>query len=87
MISTKLAMDLAGWFGAFVLLFAYAGVSFKRMAASSFVYQGLNALGSICLTLNTLYYRAYPSAFVNVIWIAIAFAAGMRVARTEKAST
>jgi hypothetical protein len=81
LIGTKLAMDLAGWVGAFTLLFAYAGVSFRRMAPNSFIYQGMNAFGSICLVLNTMYYRAYPSAFVNFVWIGIAIAAGMRVSK------
>ena len=36
-------------------------------------------MGSIFLVINTLYYHAYPSAFVNVIWIGIALAAGFRI--------
>ncbi len=31
------------------------------------------------LVINTIYYHAYPSAFVNVIWIGIALVAGFRV--------
>lgn len=77
MITTKLAVDAIGWAGAIVLLLAYTGVSFRRIAATSWLYQGSNAAGSICLVLNTLYYHAYPSTFVNLIWIAIAVTAGM----------
>jgi hypothetical protein len=77
--ATKLAIDAIGWSGAIVLLLAYGAISFRRIEASTWLYQGANAAGSICLVLNTLYYHAYPSAFVNLIWIAIALTAGMRI--------
>lgn len=61
-----------------MLLTAYAMVSFKKLRADSGYYQLLNAIGSCCLIVNTVYYRAYPSAFVNVIWILIAILASIR---------
>jgi len=33
----------------------------------------------VLLVINTVYYHAYPSAFVNVVWIGIAFAASLRI--------
>jgi hypothetical protein len=77
----KLLVDLIGWIGAGALLLAYAMVSFKRLRADSGRYQLLNALGSCCLIVNTTYYRAYPSAFVNVIWILIAILASISARR------
>jgi hypothetical protein len=77
----KLTVDLIGWAGAGALLLAYAMVSFKKLRPDSRPYQLLNALGSCCLIVNTMYYRAYPSAFVNVIWILIAILASMNVRR------
>lgn len=74
----QLTVDLAGWLGAAILLVAYALVSFDKLRGESFRYQFLNAVGSLLLIVNTVYYRAYPSAFVNVIWIVIAFLASMR---------
>ena len=35
-------------------------------------YQFLNIIGSLFLAANTIFYRAYPSSFVNLIWIGIA---------------
>jgi hypothetical protein len=70
--------DLAGWIGAFALLLAYAAVSFKKLRADSRWYQLLNAVGSLLLILNTFHYRAYPSTFVNVVWIAIAVTSWVR---------
>jgi hypothetical protein len=64
--------DVMGWIGAAVLLVGYAMVSLKKAAGDSIVYQVLNIVGSILLAANTLAYGAYPSTFVNVIWIGIA---------------
>ncbi len=61
-----------GWVGAAVLLLGYAMVSFKKATGDSTAYQLLNIVGSILLAANTIAYGAYPSTFVNMIWIAIA---------------
>jgi hypothetical protein len=83
---TKTLIDLIGWLGALFLLGAYGAVSFRKLPAQSMIYQLANALGSCCLIVNTLYYRAFPSAFVNLVWIAIAIVAGVRIrSRTQEA--
>jgi hypothetical protein len=64
--------DAVGWFGAAFLLVAYAMVSYKKLEADSTIYQLLNIIGSVFLVANTIFYRAYPSSFVNVIWAVIA---------------
>jgi uncharacterized membrane protein YoaK (UPF0700 family) len=61
-----------GWLGAAALLVAYAMVSSRKMEADSASYQVLNIVGSILLVANTIFYRAYPSSFVNLIWAGIA---------------
>lgn len=76
---TKLLIDVLGWAGALLLLGAYACVSFRRLRADSVLYQVVNGLGSCFLVVNTVYYHAFPSAFVNVIWICIAVTAGIRM--------
>jgi hypothetical protein len=64
--------DAIGWMGAALLLVAYAMVSSKKLDVDSAAYQLLNIVGSVFLVANTIFYRAYPSSFVNVIWAAIA---------------
>ena len=64
--------DAIGWAGAAFLLVAYAMISTKKMEADSTAYQLLNIIGSLFLVANTIFYRAYPSSFVNVIWAGIA---------------
>jgi hypothetical protein len=54
-------------------------VSFKRLRADSGYYQLLNVVGSCCLIVNTVFYHAYPSASVNIIWILIAIFATLRM--------
>jgi hypothetical protein len=83
---TKFAVDIVGWLGAGLLLLAYGLVSFQKLRASSGHYQLLNAAGSCFLIVNTFYYRAYPSAFVNLIWIIIAVVASYRM-RLRSASS
>ena len=75
----KLFVDLLGWSGALLLLGAYGCVSFRRLAADGALYQFVNGVGSCFLVVNTIYYRAFPSAFVNVVWICIAVVAGIRM--------
>jgi hypothetical protein len=64
--------DAIGWVGAAALLVAYAMVSSRKWEGHSFAFQFLNVGGSVLLAANTLFYGAYPSTFVNVIWTAIA---------------
>ena len=60
-----------GWCGAIIVLLAYALVSVSKAEGDSVFYQVLNLSGAALLVTNTVYLGAYPSAFVNAIWIAI----------------
>jgi hypothetical protein len=71
----KLLVDALGWAGAVLVLVAYAAVSFRKIRPDAVPYQLANGVGGVLLVINTVYYHAYPSAFVNVVWIAIALAA------------
>jgi uncharacterized membrane protein len=64
--------DAIGWIGATLLLVAYAMISSKKLEADATAYQLLNIIGSVLLVANTIFYRAYPSSFVNLIWAGIA---------------
>jgi len=79
----KLGVDVLGWVGAVAVLIAYGLVSAGRVRGGSTRYQLLNLIGSICLILNTVYYGAYPSTFVNIVWAGIAIYTMQRVARAQ----
>ncbi len=74
----KLLIDIIGWLGSVFVVIAYFSVSYDKFKIRPFLYQLLNALGSLCLIINTIYYRAFPSATVNVIWLGIALTALIR---------
>ncbi len=74
-----LLIDILGWIGAIALLVAYALISAKRVEGDSTGYQLLNLVGSILLILNTLYYGAYPSSFLNLFWMGVALYALRKV--------
>lgn len=68
---TALIIDISGWIGSLLLIYAYYSNSRNTMNAQSFTYQLLNVIGSLLLIINTVYYGAYPSAAVNIIWVFI----------------
>ena len=80
----RLLLDIVGWAAAGMLLAAYWLISTKRVLGDSPGYQSLNIVGSILLMANTAYYGAYPSAFVNLVWLGIAvYALRGRLARVR----
>lgn len=77
----KLSIDVLGWAGAFLILTAYALISFKKVEGNSIRYQLLNIVGSVFLVINTYYYGAIPSTIVNIVWAVIALFAILAVGR------
>ena len=67
----NLLVDFLGWIGSLILIIAYVQNSRNKISAQSSIYQFLNISGSIFLIINTLYYGAYPSSAVNIIWVLI----------------
>jgi hypothetical protein len=68
----KILIDVIGWVGSVEVIMAYALNSYQKLKSDSVVFQMLNLTGGIFLIINTVYYRAYPSAFINVVWVMIA---------------
>ncbi|MCU1290516.1 MAG: hypothetical protein JWN60_2745 [Acidobacteria bacterium] len=83
----SLIFNALGWVGAFLLLLAYGLISFKKLEADSQTYQWLNITASILLLVNTIYYGAYPSSFVNAVWTIIAFFAILTIGRKNGKSS
>lgn len=77
----KLFADIIGWIGSVEIVLAYFLISYQKINASSVYYQILNLTGAIFLIVNTVYYGAYPSTFINVVWVAIA---GVALWNTKK---
>ena len=83
-MNNQLWFDTIGWVGAAALLVAYAMVSSRKWEGHSSAFQLLNIGGSALLAANTIFYGAYPSTFVNIIWAAIAI---FTIATNKRASS
>ena len=71
-MNIDLLVDGLGCIGSLELLLAFWLVSNKRLLPVSVVYQSLNFTGSVFLLINTAYYGAFPSSFLNLVWGLIA---------------
>ena len=67
----NIGIDILGWVGSILLIVAYYQNSRDKINAQSYIYQFLNVSGSLLLIVNTLYYGAYPSSAVNIVWVFI----------------
>ncbi len=55
-----------------------------KIDAQSYIYQLLNIIGSLLLIVNTLFYGAYPSSAVNIIWVFIGIIYMNKIQKTKK---
>ena len=71
-------IEIIGWLGSALIIYAYAMNIFKKMSSDSVAYYALNIIGSACLIINTFYHHAIPSAAINIVWIVIGISALIR---------
>jgi hypothetical protein len=74
----KLIIDILGWIGSVEVIIAYGLNSYQKLNSDSNLFQFLNLTGAIFLIVNTVYYGAYPSTFINIVWVVIAAVALIR---------
>jgi hypothetical protein len=82
----KLLIDIIGWIGSVEVIAAYGLNSYQKIKSDSLLFQLLNLTGGVFLIINTIYYCAYPSAFINVVWVIIASIAIVQLFRKRKKS-
>lgn len=70
-VLVPLVLTAIGWIGALSSVTAYALVTAKRIESDSWTFQGLNIVGAGLLSVSASVHGAWPSAVVNVIWVAI----------------
>ena len=68
----KIIIEIIGWTAAAMMLSAYLLLTSGRLSSSSGLYQWLNVLSGAGFIINSGWNGAYPSAFLNIIWMAIA---------------
>jgi formate hydrogenlyase subunit 3/multisubunit Na+/H+ antiporter MnhD subunit len=65
-------IEIVGWIAAALLLSAYVLLTMGKVTSRSKVYQWLNVLAGAGLIVNSGWNGAYPSVFINVVWMAVA---------------
>lgn len=70
---------MLGWIGSVAVIAAYGLNSYQFLASDSGIFQLLNLTGAAFLIVNTIYYKAYPSTFINIVWVVIAIVALARM--------
>ena len=70
----SLAIEIAGWIAALLILLAYGLLSSGRMTSNSLTFQWMNIVGAAGFIANGLWNQAYPSAALNIAWMGIGFA-------------
>ena len=70
----NLAIEIAGWIAALLILLAYGLLSSGRMTSNSLTFQWMNIVGAAGFIVNGVWNQAYPSAALNIAWMAIGFA-------------
>ena len=81
------AVEIAGWAGALLILFAYLFLSVGRLTGQSLVYQGMNVVGAAGFVINGWWHGAIPSAALNVLWLLIGAIASWRIISKRGSST
>jgi hypothetical protein len=83
----EIAVEVAGWAGAALILLAYLLLSAGKLTGQSLVYQGMNVVGAAGFVLNGWWHGALPSASLNVLWLLIGAVASWRILKKRGSST
>lgn len=68
-------IQIVGWAGTFLIVFAYFLVSSKKVDSGSKIYQTMNFLGAVGVGVNVLHQQAWPALALQVVWGIIAIIA------------
>ena len=71
----KKASGILGWYGVIATVVAYILVSFLILSPTSLLYQALNLMGALGVTIETYYRKDYQPFWLNLIWMLIALVA------------
>ena len=76
-------IELAGWAGALLIFGAYVLVSLGRLSGRSAAYQWMNVAGSAGFVVNSGWHGAVPSTALNSVWLVVALATLVSLARAR----
>jgi hypothetical protein len=82
----EIAVEIAGWAGAVLILLAYLLLSAEKLTGQSLLYQGMNVVGAAGFVINGWWHGALPSAALNVLWLLIGAVASWRILKKRGSS-
>jgi len=68
----NILVEIMGWMGSVLIVGSYALNITGRLATTSKLYVLANIIGGLFFVVNTYFHQAYPSMFVNIVWVIIA---------------
>jgi hypothetical protein len=85
--AVEIAVEVAGWSGAALILLAYLLLSAGKLTGQSLTYQAMNVVGAAGFIINGWWHGALPSAALNVLWLLIGAVASWRILKRRGSST
>ena len=79
----RILIEVVGWTAAVLMLTAYVLLNTGRVTSGSRTYQWLNVLSGAGFVINSGWNGAYPSAAINVVWMAIALYGVAKIAQNR----
>ncbi len=68
----NIVIEILGWMASVLIVGSYGLNISGKLSANSKLYVWANIIGGLFFIINTYYHQAYPSMFVNIIWVIIA---------------
>ena len=87
MTPMQLAVEIAGWTGAGLILLGYLLISAGKLTGQSPAYQWMNIVGAAGFVINGWWHGAIPSTALNVVWMGIGVVALWKIAQRRASST
>ena len=84
MSTVEIAVEVAGWTGALLILLGYLAITTGKLTGDSALYQWINVAGAAGFVVNGWWHGAVPSAALNVVWLLIGTVALIRLWRKER---
>ena len=77
----EIAIEVAGWTGAALILLGYLLLSAGKLTGQSAAYQAMNVVGAAGFIVNGWWHGAIPNTALNVVWMIIGGVALWRIKR------
>ena len=87
MSPVEIAVEVAGWAGAALILGGYLLITMGKVTGQSALYQWMNVAGAAGFIVNGWWHGAVPSAALNVVWMMIGGVALWRIWAKRGSST